>query len=308
MLLVNASNARDHDNPDSVQPKSLLAVAYSWFPAFLVTYAIEFLCMCAALLMVLDRMSVFAASEDTRLQKRWAAAGSIVMAVVVLGNAVGLAANAAAAVHFQKLASYHVANNNTKDGYNFTLLRKDEAQLAGSIASVQRFAEVAVLLLIVVAFAVVGVLCARILNTRLKPVGVDAGYDAFMARVSRTLRRHMLGTTAFIFVTFLLRSVLSTMYAVVFQLRNFDKKCPLGTSPCDASCYNLFTLMSRWMNNTPEFQLTVILISSPLAQLVALWGMTSKSMLRLMMSSKRYKASALTTPMQPKESYQLSIE
>ena len=91
------------------------------------------------------------------------------MAVVVLGNAVGLAANAAAAVHSQNTAeaertasAYYVANN-TKDGDKFVSLSQHEGQLRGSISSVQRFAEVAVLLLIVVAFAVVGVLCARIL-------------------------------------------------------------------------------------------------------------------------------------------------
>jgi len=56
------------------------------------------------------------------MQKLWAAAGRVVMAAVVLGNAVGLAANAAAAVHYQKAAeamstaSAYYAANNTKDG------------------------------------------------------------------------------------------------------------------------------------------------------------------------------------------------
>jgi hypothetical protein len=39
-------------------------------------------------------------------------------------------------------------------------------------------------------------------------------------------------------------------------------------------CYNDYTHMVRWMNRTPEFQLLVVVISSPLALLVALWGMT----------------------------------
>ena len=42
--------------------------------------------------------------------------------------------------------------------------------------------------------------------------------------------------------------------------------------------------MAVWMNRTPEFQLTIVLTSSPLSLLVALWGMTSKSMLRHMQS------------------------
>ena len=41
------------------------------------------------------------------------------------------------------------------------------------------------------------------------------------------------------------------------------------------------------MAYTPEFQLMIVLVSSPLALLVALWGMTPKTTLQLMKSSKR---------------------
>jgi hypothetical protein len=71
---------------------------------FNVTYAIEFMCLSAANLVVLDRMSDFAAGQDEVTRKRWAAAARAVMAVVVLGNAVGLADNVAAAVHVQSAA------------------------------------------------------------------------------------------------------------------------------------------------------------------------------------------------------------
>jgi hypothetical protein len=301
MFLVNDFKAHDSGTiSDKFQHTTISALALSWLPTYLLTYAIEFLCLCAAKLMVLDRMLVFAAPQDASLQKRWALAGRVVMAAAVLGNAAGLAANAAAAVHFQKAseadraASVYYAANNTKDGDSFDLLSVEERQRAGFILSAQRFAEVAVLLLIIVAFAVVGVLCARILNTRLKPIGLDAGYDAFMSTVGRTLRRHMLGTTAFIFITFLLRSVFSSVNAVALAMRDVGKDCPGVTSNCDASCYNEYTHCSQWMDYTPEFQLTVILISSPVAQLVALWGMTTKSMLHLMKSSRRDNALTLT--------------
>ncbi len=76
----------------------------------------------AALRMVLDHMSVFAAPD---MRGRWALSGRVVMAAVVLGNAVGLVANAAAAVYYQKAAeatstaSAALAANNTKDGVYF---------------------------------------------------------------------------------------------------------------------------------------------------------------------------------------------
>lgn len=40
--------------------------------------------------------------------------------------------------------------------------------------------------------------------------------------------------------------------------------------------------MWQWMDYTPQFQLMVVLISSPLSLMVALWGMTSKKMLHMM--------------------------
>jgi hypothetical protein len=275
---------------------SLRAHENAWFAVFLVTYGIEFLCLSAAKLMVLDRMSVFAAPQGTGMRRRWAAAGRVVMAVVVLGNAVGLAANVAAAVHYQNTseahsaASAYYAANNTKDGEKYLSLSKKEAQLGGSIASVQSVCEVAVLLLIVVAFVAVGVLSARRVSSRL--LGVDAASAA--AATGRALRLQMVGTTAFVFVTFLIRSVFSTMYAVALELRNIDKDCP-GLEKftyCDA-CYNHYTHIVGWIFFTPEFQSTIVLISSPVALLVALWGMTSKATLQLMKSSRQESAMSL---------------
>ena len=43
--------------------------------------------------------------------------------------------------------------------------------------------------------------------------------------------------------------------------------------------------MQRWIIRTPEFRLIIVLISSPLAMIVCLWGMTSKRMLSQMDSS-----------------------
>jgi hypothetical protein len=269
-----------------IEQLPLFARAHSWYSAFLVTYAIEFLCLSAAKLMVLDRMSVFAAPQGTRLQKLWALAGRVVMAAVVLGNAVGLAANAAAAVHYQKAAqasstaSAYYAANNTKYGQRFIFVSQEEVQRGGSIVSVQLFCEVAVLLLIVVAFAVVGVLSARRVSAWL--LGVDAASAA--AATGRAARLQMVATTAFVFVAFVLRAAFSTMFAVAFQWRDTStESCP---GNCD-ECHNAYYLMATWMSYTPEFQLMIVLVSSPLALLVALWGMTSKATLQLMKSSKR---------------------
>ena len=103
--LENVFNGNDlFSNGNRAQGTALQAVAHSWRAVFAVTYAIEFLCLSTAKLMVLDRMSDFAAPREDGLRRRWVVGGRVVMAVVVLGNAVGLAASAAAAVHSQRAA------------------------------------------------------------------------------------------------------------------------------------------------------------------------------------------------------------
>jgi hypothetical protein len=125
-------------------------------------------------------------------------------------------------------------------------------------------------------------------------LGVDAASAA--AATGRALRWRMLGTTTFVFVAFVIRSVLSIMFAVAFQLRDLDKKCPGNeqASYCDASCYNVYAHITGWMSYTPEFESTIVLISSPVALLVALWGMTSQATLQLMKSSGEESAMKLS--------------
>jgi hypothetical protein len=255
--------------------------------------------------MVLDRMKDFAAAQGPGMRNRWVVGGRIVMAAVVLGNAVGLAANAAAAVHFQKAAeaasaaSSYFASNNTQDGITYRKFSGTEAQIAFSIASVQSFCEVVVLLLIVLAFAVVGIACIRRVVSALHALNSMpmAGNDPKLHQqlhgraigLGRQMQRKIVVTTGFVFVAFVLRSVVSTMLAVAYQLQNSGNTCSptANSNPCDASCTNMYTHIAWWNNYTPEFLPTVVLISSPLALLVALWGMTSKVTLQLMTSSQQ---------------------
>jgi hypothetical protein len=297
MSLVNGF--KGNNSPDVVQQTSLVALADSWNPVFFVTYAIEFMCLSAAKLMVLDRMSVFAAPQGAQPQQRWALAGRVVMATVVLGNAMGLAANAASAVNYQKAAEaastasvYYAANRTSgSDGDNFHKfysLSRHEQEISDFISSVQSCCEVAVLLLIVVSFVAVGVLSVRRVTSTL--LGVDAASAA--AATGRVLRLQIVATTAFVFVTFVVRSAFSTMYAAAQSLQDYEKPC-LWDNRCYSTCYNEYTHIAGWMFYTPEFQTMFVLVSSPLALLVALWGMTSKSTLQLMKSSQTETTTSL---------------
>jgi hypothetical protein len=298
MMLANVFNSNDADSRgDRVQQLSLLALGYSWFAVFFAIYGIDFLCLSAARLMVLDRMSEFAAGQDEVTRKRWATGGRVVMAVVVLGNAAGLAANVAAAVHVQRAAEaastaseLFAANITTQVAREYESLSRSELQLSNASAAIQGFCEVAVLLLIVVAFVVVGVTCARIISSRLLAVDASstpAAVGNYIHLSGRELRRQIVVTTAVVFIAFVIRSVQSTMFAVARQLQDQARRCPGVTGLCDASCNNVFTHILTWMVHTPEFQVTIVLLSSPLTLLVALWGMTTRQMLQTMKSKEQ---------------------
>ncbi len=62
-----------------------------------------------------------------------------------------------------------------------------------------------------------------------------------------------------------------------------DKFCP---DACD-ECANVYVHIVQWMAYTPEFQVLIVLVSSPVALLVALWDMTFNATLHLMKSSQR---------------------
>jgi hypothetical protein len=271
---------------------SLYALSIRWIVVFTVAYPIDFLCLSVAKLMVLERMSAFAG-----ITKRWSLWWSALMLIVVAGNVAALAGNLFAANHFRKCAEYYSSSsaaylsNNTADGQMYFSSSQSCVQVAYSMASVQVYCETVVLLLIVVAFILVGVASSRVVSATL--IGVQRMAEQYTsthmiasplfaaaAEEGRALRLKIVFTTVFIFAAFLLRSVYSTMYAVVNQFQDSGKdysQCDpvLAKRFCDASCYNSFTLMHRWMTRTPQFQLTIVLISSPLALLVALRGMTT---------------------------------
>jgi hypothetical protein len=290
------------NNPSSTLPRaqvvSIFAQADRLIAAFNVAYAMEFLCLSAAKLMVLDRMMEFAMRKGEGVWRRWVVGGRVVMAAVVTGNLVGLGGNVAAAVYFQRAAEYNIAAsvafaaNNTAHGSNFVNLAFQQQQLAYSTQSVQSFCEVAVLLLIIFAFAVVGAACARRLSSEQlhHDALVNAADAAAAAPAWRQLRLRIVGTAAFVFVTFLLRAVFSTMFALANELQNAGNalNCP-SSNYCDASCWNVYRLMQLWLFYTPELQLIVVLISSPMALLVALWGMTTDRALQQMQSNRRQK-------------------
>jgi hypothetical protein len=129
-------------------------------------------------------------------------------------------------------------------------------------------------------------------SVMMRQLAGDTDLASAGAAKARHLRRQVLVTVAVVFVSFLLRAVSATLNAVARALQNEAANCP-DSSACSLSCRNVYSLMLIWILYRPAFQLLIILLSSPLALLVALWGMTNKRMLELM-NTPRAKATMMT--------------
>jgi hypothetical protein len=251
----------------------------------------EFLCFSIAQLLVLDRMYCFAAlleassvgaihPAEAKSGRFFVTAKRVVMSMVVAGNLAGFAGNLSAAVfhskssdRFSEASLVATANVNiSSEALALFNQGRDDNQLAVSVGSVQAFCEVFVLLLIVASFFFVSAACVRRIRSIMSSVNAcSPARMSLLDSLAKKLHSRILFTTGSVFVAFLLRSVFSTMHAVANYLQDYDKQCG-GASLCD-TCHNVHTNMSFWMFLTPEFQMLVVLISSPLAMLIALWGM-----------------------------------
>jgi len=79
------------------------------------------------------------------------------------------------------------------------------------------------------------------------------------AAAGKRMRLQILGTSGFVFLSFLLRAIYSTMAAVSDASQDNDHSCS-GKSiiVCDSECYNVSYLMRTWMTYTPEFQACIV--------------------------------------------------
>jgi hypothetical protein len=294
------------------QQVMLYAFAYPWRAVFVVTYSIEFLCLSIAKLTVLDRMLAFMACQQTGspFWRKCIAGWKFVTRLVVAGNIVGLLGNIAAASYYDMVAqsfraasASYTANTTAGDvsGYNsYHALADDQTRFAHSVASIQSICEVTVLLLIVVSFLAAGIACiVRVKSNLAIAKQLKIRPDSQSSISGKSLMQQLTCTTVFVFVAFLLRSVFSTVYAFAHLLNDYEKTtvlCPGTQWRCDSKCNNVFSHMVQWMNFTPQFQLTVVLISSPMALLVSLWGMTSASMLKIMRSTSTSQRELIPMP------------
>jgi len=126
------------------QTQSWLVQQHIWQAAFCIPFAIEFVCMNVAKLIVLERMVDFAVAKMDGMLRRVAVWGRVVMAAVLVGNAVIVCGSVAAAVFFKESSTLYGASraayvSNNMDAAMYLGARALQKYTAGLIAeSVQQ--------------------------------------------------------------------------------------------------------------------------------------------------------------------------
>ena len=84
-------------------------------------------------------------------------------------------------------------------------------------------------------------------------------------------------TLVFVFLTFLVRSVFTIIYAMAQAFQDSFKTCASPDVPeCDP-CFGVYSNIQTFIIYEPAFQNMVIMLASPLTLLVARWGMAHGS-------------------------------
>ncbi len=299
MLQLTAlySTKNTPSNPTNDQRVATMQTSVSlirWLATYFVASPFEFAFSSVAHLFVLHRLQQFTTSKSPR-QRAWSIAGRMFLAAVISGHAVGICVNISSAVVLTQSAAFFAdaatayAANATAAGSHFEIQGIEKRAEALKNTSVQRFIEVVVLLMIVVSFIVVGLNSHRIISAALRALFNAEKKLASMAAASgvsdnsgaklvaevqsqgRKLYRKVVGTFVFVLLALLLRSVFIVMHALGAGLTNQADKC--ARSECDA-CKNVFSHMLFWMAYTPSYHQVCVLVSSPLALMGALWGMS----------------------------------
>lgn len=274
-----------------------------------------------AYMLVLYRMLQLAVVSSTH-ERPWTLSARVVLAVMVAANVIGICGNVAAAVFFFQAAEISSkeaeawAMNDTATALTFNLTLSQKRTLGTSTAAVQRFCQVFVMLGTVAAFSVVVWNFRRFTLSSLRALfmfdqklqqrtmtntptqGLNNDQSKLVADAisnAKQLQYKVTLTFGFTFIAALLRSFYDVLYAVAQSLN--DNQNPCSLSPCDA-CHNVFSNLHGWLVFTPEFETCVMIIASPAALLIALWGMSDVHEIEQMSSPAaklRYRMRQLRT-------------
>ncbi len=277
---------------------AVIAQSDSVIAAFFVLYALYFLGLTLAKLMVLDGLfqfvfdrASFASSTPSRL-KLLKAGHAAAAATVCACNAVGLVGNSVAAYFFSHGADVEAAAAAAyilgRANANQTLAEASRLFTLGNAAnSVQNYSEATVLVIIIVVFVAAAVAVTRILRAadalasglmlQARQANQQLIHEAAAAAAAAgsRMRSRITATARVCFVSFLFRSMWSLLVAATQSGYDYNPACgqyPMGQC---STCQPVAVAIRFTLFYTPEVQMLVELLSSPLPLSFALWGMTS---------------------------------
>lgn len=279
-----------------------------------------------ALLLVLHRVKDFAfgtqAMRSTeQLRNKNLVVRSVFVAVALL-ILLSIFSSWAASAYFLQGSNlnFHAAqayaNNNTVDGNRLRLAAAEVQGRGDSVLGITRSADAAVLLLIVLAFIAMAAFSSKAIRSALRTLfiaeqkfdevshalarsarGAGASFEqnkkliAAASLEGRRLRWKILSSFTYAFVALLLRAILTLIYALASAGQDNSNSC--DRSYC-AACKNVFSNIQGWLLYTPFFQFIAVLLSSPLATAVALWGMSGVGVLESLTSARTPLQTAAT--------------
>ena len=310
-------------------------VANQWYAVFFAFYPIEVVCVSVAKLMTVDRLAVFDASRMQAKQRKLVFRLQLVVtATVVLANlicifamwvasgysvrnagvqrslyddAVGVLATLPANATKLRIEQL-LANLANPTFRNLERTRNEDVRTIHDAIEVQSFAEIIMLGIILASYVIVATLCLMRLRQAITTgleVNKNAEKQAFTGRIGITTSRikavlvsafHMQGrvgcTVIFAFVTFVLRILLALVVAFTFEVVQQDQNQCSRSCECGTDTQKL----AVWFMSFPEIRLVVMLVSSPLALALALWGVTWRRELQVVKAPIELEPTNTTSP------------
>lgn len=280
--------------------------------AFFILFPIEAWFVTVAQLLMLHRIFRFSLS-GSRQKRAWGMCGRIFFTIVNAVYLSGVLCNVTAATYLiegavvsRKVVNAYV-DNDIVSAKNYEVSALSMVGRGASLFGIQRFLEAVVLIIVITAFLITGFNCHRIIMSALRTlfsaeqkVSIISGAAAGQARElvhqagseGKLLHRKVVGTVLVVFATVLLRSFYSILYALALYFNQISNPC--SRSECDP-CKNVFSHILSWMLYTPFFEQGIMLFASPLAQLVALWGMSGVRAMEQIKVEQNHLSSNLKT-------------
>ncbi len=263
-----------------------------WQSLITIQEGCELIAISWAKLAVLERITHSAVSSARGVPRRWVVAKWTSMAIITSLLLTALCSRVAVRVMYHQFRAYHISassefRSNNRDGA-VQLISDASASSIQKATGIFNICDAVCLCYIVVAFLLVAGFCAgRIKRIVQLPSSTSGTINRNQNGEMKAVMWRVIATCAVVFVSLLLMAIVTTTYAVSMFEKQNGEDCQHFASISDVCdpCHDEPVLVLHWTYFNPEFLILGYYLSSPIALLVALWGMTSTRLLRALRQS-----------------------